>query len=262
MDPLKYASISSGFRVLLKEQGVRGFFKGWSPTLVGYGAQGACRFGFYEFFKKHYSDIAGPEYASKYQGLIYMAASSSAEVIATTALCPMKAVKFVSKRNQVIQGTGATLETPNTVPKKEFSKTFQVEESFTCGFVAGLLSAVAFPPRADLVCFIRTLSAAAAVKKVGFWEMRRYATVSTNGHYWDSHWSSMGNLRRLQVVCWAAGLRWWRTYLTGMAVLWLLINPRHDHPIGIRQCGMREANNEPRGRFHPIVTVELFNIRN
>ncbi|TKY67194.1 Mitochondrial phosphate carrier protein 3 [Spatholobus suberectus] len=39
------------------------------------GAQGACKFGFYEFFKKYYSDIAGPEYASKYKTLIYFAGS-------------------------------------------------------------------------------------------------------------------------------------------------------------------------------------------
>ncbi|MFS8011564.1 putative mitochondrial carrier domain superfamily [Helianthus anomalus] len=57
--------ISSGFGVLLKEQGMRGFFRGWVPTLLGYSAQGACKFRFYEFFKKYYSDIAGPEYAAK-----------------------------------------------------------------------------------------------------------------------------------------------------------------------------------------------------
>ena len=54
-----------GFGVLLKEQGPKGFFRGWVPTLLGYSAQGACKFGFYEFFKKYYSDIAGPEYAAK-----------------------------------------------------------------------------------------------------------------------------------------------------------------------------------------------------
>ncbi|CAM8992297.1 unnamed protein product [Rhodiola kirilowii] len=70
IDPTKYKSISSGFGVLLKEQGVKGFFKGWVPTLLGYSAQGACKFGFYEFFKKYYSDIAGPEYAAKYKTLI------------------------------------------------------------------------------------------------------------------------------------------------------------------------------------------------
>ncbi|CAK8542720.1 unnamed protein product [Lathyrus sativus] len=93
IDPAKYKSISSGFGVLLKEQGIKGFFRGWVPTLLGYSAQGACKFGFYEFFKKYYSDIAGPEYANKYKTLIYLAGSASAEVIADVALCPFEAVK-------------------------------------------------------------------------------------------------------------------------------------------------------------------------
>ncbi|PON68860.1 Mitochondrial substrate/solute carrier [Parasponia andersonii] len=93
IDPAKYKSISSGFGILLKEQGVKGFFRGWVPTLLGYSAQGACKFGFYEFFKKYYSDIAGPEYAAKYKTLIYLAGSASAEVIADVALCPFEAVK-------------------------------------------------------------------------------------------------------------------------------------------------------------------------
>ncbi|KAL8139996.1 hypothetical protein V2J09_006017 [Rumex salicifolius] len=93
IDPAKYKSISSGFGVLFKEQGARGFFRGWVPTLLGYSAQGACKFGFYEFFKKYYSDLAGAENAAKYKTLIYLAGSASAEVIADVALCPMEAVK-------------------------------------------------------------------------------------------------------------------------------------------------------------------------
>ncbi|XP_020273671.1 mitochondrial phosphate carrier protein 3, mitochondrial-like isoform X3 [Asparagus officinalis] len=93
IDPTKYKSILSGFGVLLKEQGLKGFFRGWVPTLLGYSAQGAFKFGFYEFFKKLYSDIAGQEYSSKYKTLIYLAGSASAEVIADVALCPMEAIK-------------------------------------------------------------------------------------------------------------------------------------------------------------------------
>ncbi|XP_078447168.1 mitochondrial phosphate carrier protein 3, mitochondrial-like [Wolffia australiana] len=91
--PERYKTISSGFCVLLKEQGVGGFFRGWLPTLLGYSAQGAFKFGFYEFFKKYYSDIAGPENSAKYKALIYLAGSASAETIADIALCPMEAVK-------------------------------------------------------------------------------------------------------------------------------------------------------------------------
>ncbi|KAG6401850.1 hypothetical protein SASPL_138718 [Salvia splendens] len=93
INPAKYKSIGSGFGVLLKEQGVKGFFRGWVPTLLGYSAQGACKFGFYEFFKKYYSDIAGPENAAKYKTFIFLAGSASAEVIADIALCPFEAVK-------------------------------------------------------------------------------------------------------------------------------------------------------------------------
>lgn len=93
INPAKYKSISSGFGVLLREQGVKGFFRGWVPTLLGYSAQGACKFGFYEFFKKYYSDLAGPEAAAKYKTFIFLAGSASAEVIADVALCPFEAVK-------------------------------------------------------------------------------------------------------------------------------------------------------------------------
>ncbi|XP_066344216.1 mitochondrial phosphate carrier protein 3, mitochondrial-like [Miscanthus floridulus] len=44
IDPAKYKRISSGFGVLLKEQGPKGFFRGWVPTPLGYSAQGACKF--------------------------------------------------------------------------------------------------------------------------------------------------------------------------------------------------------------------------
>ncbi|KAI3845395.1 hypothetical protein MKW98_029046, partial [Papaver atlanticum] len=72
-----------------KEQGVRGL----APSLLGYSAHGACKYGFYEFFKKYYSDLAGTENAVKYKTLIYLAGSASAEVIADVALCPMEVVK-------------------------------------------------------------------------------------------------------------------------------------------------------------------------
>ena len=52
IDPAKYKSIGSGFSLVWKEAGVAGLFKGWSPTLIGYGFQGMCKFGFYEYFKK------------------------------------------------------------------------------------------------------------------------------------------------------------------------------------------------------------------
>ncbi|RCV11951.1 hypothetical protein SEVIR_2G238400v4 [Setaria viridis] len=93
IDPAKYKSTSSAFGVVMREQGLRGFFRGWAPTFLGYSAQGAFKYGLYEIFKKEYTDLAGPEYADKYKTLIYLAGSATAEVFADIALCPMEAVK-------------------------------------------------------------------------------------------------------------------------------------------------------------------------
>ncbi|XP_022933249.1 mitochondrial phosphate carrier protein 3, mitochondrial-like [Cucurbita moschata] len=65
----------------------------YKNTLPGYSAQGACKFGSYEFFKNYYSYMVGTENAANYKTFIYLAASASAEVIADVALCPMEAVK-------------------------------------------------------------------------------------------------------------------------------------------------------------------------
>ena len=56
-------------------------------------AQGAFKYGGYEFFKKFYSDLAGEEMAYRYKTWLYLTASASAEAIADVALCPFEAVK-------------------------------------------------------------------------------------------------------------------------------------------------------------------------
>eukprot|EP00955_Chlamydomonas_euryale_P092019 364671-Chlamydomonas_euryale.AAC.7 len=48
--PEKYKNIGTGFGMIIREQGTAGLFKGWLPTLMGYSAQGAFKFGLYEYF--------------------------------------------------------------------------------------------------------------------------------------------------------------------------------------------------------------------
>lgn len=76
-----------------RAEGIRGIFTGWGPTFVGYSVQGAGKYGFYEYFKHIYSEMAGEENAAKYKTLIYLAGSASAEFIADVGLCPFEAVK-------------------------------------------------------------------------------------------------------------------------------------------------------------------------
>ena len=88
-----YTSIVNGWGTIYRSEGARGLVKGWGPTLIGYSMQGTCKFGFYEYFKKKFADVAGPEMAHKYRTTLYLTASASAEVLADIALCPMEALK-------------------------------------------------------------------------------------------------------------------------------------------------------------------------
>jgi solute carrier family 25 phosphate transporter 3 len=91
--PQKYKGLINGIRVVLAEEGFRGLTLGGLPTLIGYSMQGLCKFGFYEFFKDLYANLAGEENAEKYKSLIWCFGSASAEVFADIALCPMEMVK-------------------------------------------------------------------------------------------------------------------------------------------------------------------------
>jgi len=91
--PETYKGLLPGFRTVLANEGAAGLTLGWAPTAIGYSMQGLCKFGFYEFFKDFYSNLAGEENAGKYKGIIWLAGSASAEFFADIALCPMEMVK-------------------------------------------------------------------------------------------------------------------------------------------------------------------------
>ncbi|CEJ81711.1 Putative Mitochondrial phosphate carrier protein 2 [[Torrubiella] hemipterigena] len=97
VDPKLYTGNIQAWGKILRTDGIRGVFTGWSPTLFGYSAQGAFKYGWYEYFKKAYSDAVGPEAAAKYKTGVYLTASASAEFLADIALCPFEAVKVRSQ---------------------------------------------------------------------------------------------------------------------------------------------------------------------
>jgi solute carrier family 25 phosphate transporter 3 len=75
------------------EGGLRGLFRGWAPTLVGYSVQGAFKFGLYEYFKHRLMESLDPLSAFHYRDFVYVGSSSAAEAVADVALCPFEAVK-------------------------------------------------------------------------------------------------------------------------------------------------------------------------
>lgn len=106
VNPDKYKSLANGFKVSVKEGGIKALSLGWAPTLVGYSMQGIGKFGFYEAFKNLYSGFLGEENTFLYRTSMYLAASASAEFFADIFLCPMESVKV---RIQTTPGWSSTL---------------------------------------------------------------------------------------------------------------------------------------------------------
>ena len=81
-------------------------------------AQGSFKYGGYEFFKKFYSDLAGPDVAHRYKTSLYLTASASAEFLADIALCPFEAVKVRMQTTMPPFATG-TFSGISTITGKE-----------------------------------------------------------------------------------------------------------------------------------------------
>ncbi|CZS91567.1 probable phosphate transport protein, mitochondrial [Rhynchosporium agropyri] len=118
VDSKMYTGNFQAWGKIYRAEGFRGVFTGWSPTFFGYSAQGAFKYGGYEFFKKYYSDLAGAENAAKYKTGLYLAASASAELIADLALCPFESVK-VRMQTTVPPFAKGTFDGLSTVTGKE-----------------------------------------------------------------------------------------------------------------------------------------------
>ncbi|XP_075475384.1 mitochondrial phosphate carrier protein 1, mitochondrial isoform X2 [Primulina tabacum] len=90
VNPIKYSGILSGLTTLCREEGASALWRGWSGKFFGYGLQGGCKFGLYEYFKKLYGDVL----VDQRKGVIFFLSSASAQIFADVALCPFEAVKI------------------------------------------------------------------------------------------------------------------------------------------------------------------------
>ena len=85
------------FVKILSLEGPRALLQGFVATAMGYGLQGTCKFGFYEYFKekafKAYNKY-NIEINSTNKLLALLVSSSLAEVVASWALCPLEATRI------------------------------------------------------------------------------------------------------------------------------------------------------------------------
>ena len=89
-----YRSLFNGISTILRSPtGFLGLWEGALPTFIGYSFQGASKFGFYEYFKHKYTELAGPKYANESKTALYLLSSASAELLADITLAPWEALK-------------------------------------------------------------------------------------------------------------------------------------------------------------------------
>lgn len=134
MNPIKYKGLGSSLSLLSREEGSRGLWKGFGPTLVGYSLQGMFKYGLYEVFKDLYMNAAGEELSTNYKPLIWLAGSASAEVFADIALCPLEMTKV-----KIQTSPTGTFPTAFGAALSEMSKT-KVETRYPFGSLVPLWS--------------------------------------------------------------------------------------------------------------------------
>ena len=97
------------FKRIIKAEGYSALLQGFIATAMGYGLQGACKFGFYEFFKekafKAYEKY-NIEISTTNKLIALLASSSLADVVASWALCPLEATRIYMICNPDIAKNG------------------------------------------------------------------------------------------------------------------------------------------------------------
>jgi len=134
VNPAKYKGSISSLKTIIAEEGTRGIWKGFGPTLVGYSLQGMFKYGLYEIFKDQYMNLAGEEASQNYKGAIWLAGSASAEFFADIALCPLEMTKV-----KIQTSPAGTFPVPFGAALAEMRRT-KVDTRFPFGSIVPLWS--------------------------------------------------------------------------------------------------------------------------
>eukprot|EP00527_Entomoneis_sp_CCMP2396_P009280 CAMPEP_0198138346 /NCGR_PEP_ID=MMETSP1443-20131203/1744_1 /TAXON_ID=186043 /ORGANISM="Entomoneis sp., Strain CCMP2396" /LENGTH=336 /DNA_ID=CAMNT_0043800075 /DNA_START=185 /DNA_END=1195 /DNA_ORIENTATION=- len=100
-NPRKYnKGMASTAVELVKEDGASVLLGGLGPTVVGYGIEGAMKFGVYEVMKPVFAEIFKKADGSSNTALAFLLASAVAGAVASLILCPMEStrIKMVTDR--------------------------------------------------------------------------------------------------------------------------------------------------------------------
>lgn len=108
-NPEKYKSLLPATALIIKEEGASALCKGLGPTLVGYGIEGAFKFGVYEITKP-LAVVACKRMSAKARGcggpLPFIAASIIAGAVASLILVPMESTRIRMVTDPEFEGVG------------------------------------------------------------------------------------------------------------------------------------------------------------
>ncbi|KAH9052596.1 mitochondrial carrier protein [Lactarius vividus] len=138
VNPAKYTGSISGLKTIIAEEGTKGIWKGFGPTLIGYSLQGMFKYGLYEVFKDAYMNLAGEEASEKYKG---------AEFFADIALCPLEMTKV-----KIQTSPAGTFPVPFGAAWSEMART-SAETRFPFGSLVPLWSRQIPYTMAKFFCF-------------------------------------------------------------------------------------------------------------
>lgn len=92
--PDKYPNFVSGLTSVYRhEGGIRGLYRGLTPTILAYSTQSSVKYGLYEYWKDTIQTHLGPDLSTEYRTAIYIVSAGSAEAIADVLMCPWEMLK-------------------------------------------------------------------------------------------------------------------------------------------------------------------------
>jgi Mitochondrial carrier protein len=92
-NPVKYPSIASSFRTVYSEEGIRTFFTGWLPTVLGNLATGGVLYACTEYIRRTLSEAAGVD-AVALEAPIILVAAGIASAFGAVLVSPFEAVRI------------------------------------------------------------------------------------------------------------------------------------------------------------------------
>ncbi|KAL7465918.1 hypothetical protein ACHAXS_006222 [Conticribra weissflogii] len=112
-DPSKYKSLVPATATIIKEEGAGALVKGLGPTLVGYGIEGAMKFGIYEVSKPLVLSVMAALSANLRigkgggnKGMSFLLASIAAGAVASLILVPMESTRIRMVTDPEFEGVG------------------------------------------------------------------------------------------------------------------------------------------------------------